>query len=31
MEFKITERYYSVTLTKRSQLCKAKKNFKKAQ
>ena len=24
MEFKIVERYYSVTLTKGSQLCKAK-------
>ena len=30
MEFKIVERYYPVTLTKRSQLCKAKQFFKKA-
>ena len=29
MEFKIVERYYPATLTKRSQLCKAKQFFKK--
>ena len=29
MEFKIVERYCSVTLTKPSQLCKAKEFFKK--
>ena len=29
MEFKIVEHYYPVTLTKRSQLCKAKQFFKK--
>ena len=29
MEFKIVERYYPVTLTKRSQLCKAKQFLKK--
>ena len=29
MEFKIVERYYSVTLTKGSQRCKAKQFFKK--
>ena len=30
MEFKIVERYYPVTLIKRSQLCKAKQFFKKS-
>ena len=29
MLFKIVERYYTVTLTKRSQLCKTKQFFKK--
>ena len=29
MEFKIFERYYPVTPTKGSQLCKAKQFFKK--
>ena len=29
MEFKVVERYYHVTLTKGSQLCKAKQFFKK--
>ena len=29
MEFKIVERYYPVTLRKRSQLCKAKQFFKR--
>ena len=29
MEFKIVERYYPVTLKKRSQLCKAKQLFKR--
>ena len=29
MEFKIVGRYYPVTLTKRSQLCKAKQFFKR--
>ena len=29
MEFKIVERYYPVTLTKRSQLCKAKHFLKR--
>ena len=29
MEFKIVERYYTVTLTKQSQLCKAKQIFRK--
>ena len=29
MEFKIVERHYTVTLTKRSQLCKIKQFFKK--
>ena len=29
MEFKIVERYYPVTLTKRSQLCKAKQFLKR--
>ena len=31
MEFKIVERYYPVTLTKQSQLCKVKQFFKKTQ
>ena len=29
MEFKIVERYYPVTLTKQSQLCKTKQFLKK--
>ena len=29
MEFKMAEHYYPATLTKRSQLCKAKQFFKK--
>ena len=29
MEFKIVECYYTVTLTKQLQLCKAKQYFKK--
>ena len=29
MEFKIVERYYTVTLTKGLQLCKTKQFFKK--
>ena len=29
MQFKIVEHYYPVTLTKRSQLCKAKQFFKR--
>ena len=29
MQFKIVEHYYPVTLTKRSQLCKAKPFFKR--
>ena len=31
MEFKTVERYYTVTLTKRSQLCKTNQFFKKIQ